>query len=176
MSASQLEIGDQVSVQLRLDNRDSLPIAWVLIEDTLPREALFGPPPALSLSGEQLRICTIPAKASRIVTYKLKALRRGYFQIGPTLAETGDLFGLHRRFRLITQPTYLLVLPKLVPLQGYDVASSRPIGEMRRHVPHAGGPNDDLRYQAVSKRRSVAEYSLEGDSPHRRIAVQTIST
>ena len=56
---------------------------------------------------------------------------RGYYQIGPLLLESGDLFGLHRRFRLVTKPHFVLVFPKVVPLRGYDLASRRPIGEVR---------------------------------------------
>ncbi len=130
MSSDEIEVGEQVQIQLRLDNRDSLAIVWVLIEDVLPLQALTGPPPALEVDGSRLRICSVAAKSSRIVAYKLTALRRGYFQIGPTIAETGDLLGLHRRFRALTSPAYLLVLPKLVPLAGYEIASRRPVGEI----------------------------------------------
>ena len=56
---------------------------------------------------------------------------RGYYQIGPLLLESGDLFGLHRRFRLETKPHFVLVFPKVIPLQAYDLASRRPIGEVR---------------------------------------------
>jgi uncharacterized protein (DUF58 family) len=56
---------------------------------------------------------------------------RGYYQIGPLLLESGDLFGLHRRFRLETKPHFVLVFPKILPLQGYELASRRPIGEVR---------------------------------------------
>ena len=47
------------------------------------------------------------------------------------MLETGDLFGLHRRFRIVTEPVYIMVYPKVVPLPGYDLASRRPIGEIR---------------------------------------------
>jgi uncharacterized protein (DUF58 family) len=56
---------------------------------------------------------------------------RGYYQIGPLLVETGDLFGLHRRYRVLTRPHYVLVYPKVIALQGYDISSRRPIGEVR---------------------------------------------
>lgn len=131
MSAEQLEIGQSVQIQLRLDNRDTLPVLWVLIDDVLPKPALFGPPPAIELEGNNLRICNVPAKSSRVLAYKLTARRRGYYQIGPAIAETGDLLGLHRRFRTITSVAYLLVLPKLIPLAGYDISSRRPVGEVK---------------------------------------------
>src|SRR4029079_18078992 len=57
--------------------------------------------------------------------------RRGYYQIGPLVLETGDVFGLHRRYKVATEPHFLLVYPQVQPLEGYDVASRRPIGEVR---------------------------------------------
>jgi len=56
---------------------------------------------------------------------------RGYYQLGPLLVETGDVFGLHRRFRVLTEPTFALVPPRIVPLEGYNLSSRRPIGEIR---------------------------------------------
>src|SRR4029079_14826231 len=57
--------------------------------------------------------------------------RRGYYQIGPLVLETGDVFGLHRRYKVATEPHFLLVYPQVQPLEGYDVSSRRPIGEVR---------------------------------------------
>lgn len=130
LSQDELEIGQEAAVQIRLDNRDSWPVIWVLLEDVLPGAAIRGTHPGLELAGEHLRATSVPAKGSRVIAYKLKALRRGYFQLGPVVAETGDLLGLHRRFRRLTGASYLLVLPKLMPLAGYDVASRRPVGEV----------------------------------------------
>ena len=47
------------------------------------------------------------------------------------MVETGDLFGLHRRYRVLTAPHFLLVYPQVVPLEGFELASRRPIGEVR---------------------------------------------
>jgi uncharacterized protein (DUF58 family) len=47
------------------------------------------------------------------------------------MVETGDLFGLHRRYRVLTSPHFLLVYPNVVPLEGFELASRRPIGEVR---------------------------------------------
>jgi uncharacterized protein (DUF58 family) len=128
--AGEIEVGERVQIQLRLDNRDTWSILWVLVDDVLPPQALVGPPPALKVDGGRIRICSVPAKSSRVLSYAVTALRRGYYQIGPTIAETGDLLGLHRRFRALDTTDYLLVLPKLIPLAGYDIASRRPIGEV----------------------------------------------
>jgi uncharacterized protein (DUF58 family) len=47
------------------------------------------------------------------------------------VAETGDVFGLYRRYRVLSEPSFLLVVPEVIPLEGYDIASRRPIGEVR---------------------------------------------
>jgi uncharacterized protein (DUF58 family) len=56
---------------------------------------------------------------------------RGYYQLGPLLVETGDVFGLHRRFRVMTEPSFAQVPPRIVALEGYNLSSRRPIGEIR---------------------------------------------
>lgn len=130
-TAHEVEIGQTIMVSFKLDNGGRLPIIWMLLEDALPRGALVGPPPALKIDGSNLRLCSLSAGAPKLHSYKLTALRRGYFQIGPLIAETGDLFGLHRRFKTVSKIETLLVLPKIVPLVGYDVASQRPVGEVK---------------------------------------------
>ena len=47
------------------------------------------------------------------------------------MLESGDLFGLHRRFKVVTEPHFVMVYPKVIPLSGYDLSSRRPIGEIR---------------------------------------------
>lgn len=130
-TAHEVEIGETVFVSFKLENIGRWPIVWMLLEDVLPRGALVGPPPALKINGSNLRLCSLSARAPKLHSYTLVALRRGYYQIGPLIAETGDLFGLHRRFKTVSKIETLLVLPKIVPLIGYDVASQRPVGEVK---------------------------------------------
>lgn len=131
ISQTEIEVNESVGIQIRLHNGSKLPIVWVLVEDLLPVAAVHGRHAALQLEGKPLRVSSVPAATSRVLTYQLSALRRGYFQIGPVVAETGDLLGLNRRFRKITGASYLTVLPKLIPLQGYEIASKRPVGEVK---------------------------------------------
>ena len=43
-----------------------------------------------------------------------------------TLVELADVFGLYRRYRVLTSPHFLLVYPTVVPLEGFELASRRP--------------------------------------------------
>jgi uncharacterized protein (DUF58 family) len=125
------EIGDEVPVEVKVRNSWWLPVPWVLLEDLLPRQALDQKPPRLRVKGKRLQICMLPADKELTSTYTISCEMRGYYQIGPMVMESGDLFGLHRRYRVDADPHYLLVYPKVVPLQGYDLASRRPIGDVR---------------------------------------------
>ena len=124
-------IGEMVAVVIKVENTGVLPIAWVLLEDLLPRSALVHTPPKLRVKGSRLKLTMLSGGAAKTMHYQLECKGRGYFQVGPLVLETGDLFGLHRRYRVVTSPHFLLVYPEVIPLDGYNVASRRPIGEVR---------------------------------------------
>lgn len=124
-------VGDRVAVMVNVRNRGRLPIAWLLMEDLLPISALIYRPPNLGLEGRRIALKMLSGGARSSILYQLQCNRRGYYQIGPLVMETGDLFGLHRRYRVTTDPHFLLVYPQVVPLAGYELASRRPIGEIR---------------------------------------------
>jgi uncharacterized protein (DUF58 family) len=125
------ETGDLVAVNIRVENKGQFPIPWLLLEDQLPKSALSARPPALAVSGSRIQLCWLAPKGKKVLHFQLECKRRGYYQIGPLTLETGDLLGLHRRYRVVAEPHFLMVYPKIVPITGYDVSSKRPIGEMR---------------------------------------------
>jgi uncharacterized protein (DUF58 family) len=88
-------------------------------------------PPRLTLKGPRIRVLYLRPGQTKPLKFKLTFETRGYFQIGPCVAETGDVFGLHRRHRVLTPPGYVMVYPKILPIRKYDFASERPIGEIR---------------------------------------------
>jgi uncharacterized protein (DUF58 family) len=124
------EIGDLVGIELKVSNSGSTPIPWVLLEDVLPPRAIQSRPPGLLLEGSHIQLAMVRGGDQKTIRYQLRCQRRGYFQLGPVIMETGDLFGLHRRYRVTTEPDFLLVYPKVIPLEGYDLTSRRPIGEV----------------------------------------------
>ncbi|MBM4001601.1 MAG: DUF58 domain-containing protein [Planctomycetes bacterium] len=130
-SRAEAEIGDRIAVVIDIRNRSALPVPWILVEDLLPRHALVHDPPNLSVQGRRVMLAGLAPYGNRRILYQLTPNRRGYYQIGPLVLETGDLFGLHRRYRVLTKPHFVLVYPKVIPIPGYDIASRRPIGEIR---------------------------------------------
>jgi uncharacterized protein (DUF58 family) len=126
-----LKIGDSVAVVTVVENRSWLPIPWLLLEDLLPRKALVHNPPNLQITGRRLQLVSFRGRGRKTISYQLKCNCRGYYQLGPLVAETGDVFGLYRRYRVLSEPSFVLVYPDMVPLLGFDIASRRPIGEVR---------------------------------------------
>jgi uncharacterized protein (DUF58 family) len=124
-------IGESVAVVVTIENQGALPIAWILAEDLLPRHALVYDPPSLRTTGKRLQLAMFHRRGRKQIYYQLQCNRRGYYQIGPLVLETGDVFGLHRRFRVASEPHFLLVYPQVHPLEGFDIASRRPIGEVK---------------------------------------------
>lgn len=127
----QVDEGETVTVMIQVENKGWLPIAWCLIEDLLPADALFWKPPRLAVTGKRIALLRLKKGERQQLMYQFRCNRRGYYQIGPLVMETGDFFGLHRRFRVASQPQFVTVLPSTLPLDGYDVASKRPIGEVK---------------------------------------------
>ncbi|MEM0925062.1 MAG: DUF58 domain-containing protein [Planctomycetota bacterium] len=128
---AELKVGDLYDAKITIENTSRIPILWLLIEDVLPTWTLLHDPPTLDVSGERMRVLLMRPKQTKVIRYRIRCRRRGYFQIGPTILETGDLMGLYRRFRLGAPPSFVTVLPKTIEMDGYDIASRRPLGEIR---------------------------------------------
>ena len=122
-SHREAEIGDQVRVRARIRNAGLLPVAWVMAEDVVA--------PALPASGARGELTWLLPGAEILLDYRVWCSRRGYFRIGPVLLETGDYFGLLRRFMARPPVAYLTVYPRLVPVGRMLVPTSRPVGEVR---------------------------------------------
>lgn len=129
--ASPREVGETTEVKVTLTNTGILPIAWVLVEDLVPDQALKARTPRLTVKGKRVHAVTWLRRQSKTIRYKVTFHCRGYFPVGPTLLDTGDVFGLHRRTRVVGKPAYVMVYPRVVPLPEYNFASERPIGEIR---------------------------------------------
>ncbi len=125
------QIGDRTEVVVEIENQGALAVPWLIIEDALPRDEFSQISQRIKVDGGRLRLTRLARGETESLDYSVTFLQRGYYQLGPLLLETGDVFGLHRRFRVAGEPHFALVLPKVLPLQGYNLASRRPMGEIR---------------------------------------------
>lgn len=129
-STTTASVGDKATIVIELINHSRFAVPWMIIEEAFPLDALK-PPLRLKLTGRTTFIARLKGRERRTIRYTVEFLTRGYHQFGPLLIESGDLFGLHRRYRVLSAPVHVLVFPEIVPLRGYDIASRRPLGEIR---------------------------------------------
>jgi uncharacterized repeat protein (TIGR01451 family) len=125
------EVGDTVGITVTVRNEGVLPTPWVLLEDVVPAAAGILGKLRLQVRKKRLKIALLGIRGETKLQYRLEFKMRGYYQIGPLVLESGDLFGLHRRYRVGSAPHFVLVYPRVLPLENYDIASRRPIGELR---------------------------------------------
>lgn len=127
--AHAVERGALVPMRIEIRNLGFWPVPWLLVEDLLPAKWLTGNRLRLRVKKKRIKVLFLWARAE--LEYEILFKMRGYYQVGPLVLETGDLFGLHRRYRIGSAPHFVLVYPRMVHLEGYDLASRRPLGEIR---------------------------------------------
>ena len=125
------EIGDTIETKISLSNNGPSLVPWVLVEELLPEGWSNPSGPSFRIKGRRLRLAMIGPRGAIKLQYTIETKRRGFFQIGPLVVETGDIFGFFRRFQVETSPGFLIVMPKAIPLMGFEVASRRPVGEIK---------------------------------------------
>lgn len=115
------DLGEDLIVTVAVRNSKPLPTLWLIAEDLVPD--------GLKAVGTVARATLLMPFASARLRYRINCARRGYYRVGPVLYETGDFFGLNRRFATGQKPQYLTVYPRIVPLARYEIPTNRPIGE-----------------------------------------------
>ena len=123
VSRTTLLQGEETEVEVRVTNRRGWPIPWIYLNDPHPVD--------FPRVGENVRLAVLMPGRSVTLKYRLPCPRRGYHRIGPILMESGDLFGLQKRFRTGEQQEYISVLPTIAYIDTFNIASRRPHGPVK---------------------------------------------
>ncbi|HPP57938.1 MAG TPA: DUF58 domain-containing protein [Candidatus Hydrogenedens sp.] len=115
--------GQEVEVTVFVHNKFWLPIPWLYVEDITPS--------GCEIIGSNAQLFILKPDEMMPISYKLRCPRRGYHRIGPLVMETGDFFGLQRRFRTDENQEYITVLPSVVYIKSFQVSTRRPHGPVR---------------------------------------------
>jgi len=118
-----LQQGEEAEVLVTITNARGWPIPWIYFEDHHPAD--------FPRTGENTRLAILMPGRSITLRYRLGFPRRGYHRIGPLLMESGDLFGLQKRFRTGDRQDYVSVLPTVAYIDTFNVAARRPQGPVR---------------------------------------------
>jgi uncharacterized protein (DUF58 family) len=134
LSHNQVFFGEEVTLEIEVSNRKPLPLPWIKIEDDLPDKLTLLKGKATQSIEERMTLTNIfPIGMYNRVKrrFPMKCTRRGAFLFGPTRIQSGDLFGFFRRDMQIEKLDYLLVYPRLVPLEKLGISSHQLFGDIR---------------------------------------------
>ena len=153
LSSERAFFGDNIYLDISVANRKPLPLPWFQIEEEIPVDLSIttenSPQPEPE---EDTRIRENLATYgwynrdnrtninhnislgwyNRITRrYPIRCNRRGLFAFGPTRIRSGDLFGIFSRESHIMKQHYLIVYPKMVPLESLGIPSRQLFGDIR---------------------------------------------
>ena len=120
-------LGDDIDVKLTINNMSILPILWLQINESLP----------VNLRAGQTvnTVMNLGSKDKKNINYKCKALKRGYYMLGPLQTQTGDPLGLtkpeHREF----SGAPITVYPQILNLEAFGLPSRSPFGNIKDKSP-----------------------------------------
>ncbi len=136
LSERRLFAGETVDIVLSIANEKIVPVPWVEVRETLPRGMArpdLRTQPGASAGTEILSRSTALRSNDRLEwPITLRAVRRGFFRIGPTRLRSGDLFGFFERDEdAPLRPEGIVVYPHTYALPDLGLDSTRPFGDLR---------------------------------------------
>ena len=127
--------GETVDISVRVTNRKLLPLPWLEIGDEFPSR--------LPLTKGKLEVTSVSTIGllSHLVAlrwyervswhHQIKAEARGYYAFGPLTLKSGDMFGFFVSEQHRPEQSFLIVYPRVVPLERLGLPSKQPFGEVR---------------------------------------------
>jgi uncharacterized protein (DUF58 family) len=140
LSDRRVFFGDTIVLNTRLANNKILPLPWVHVQDEVPEDMSFlkhKTTPAHRHGKAILYSFSSLSWYNRLIRqYSVQCLKRGYFTFGPAIIRSGDLFGFFHKETIDKKLDYLLVYPRVVPLEDLGIPSKAIFGDLRvrRHL------------------------------------------
>jgi uncharacterized protein (DUF58 family) len=127
--------GEEITLVLEVTNRKPLPLAWLEVTDELPEEIVPRRGrviPSLRQRRQHLvhlfSLRWYERVRRRVI---ITCTARGYFPLGPARLRSGDLFGITSQGRTLEDVQWLIVYPKVVPLEALGIPALHPFGDVR---------------------------------------------
>ncbi|MEX2425952.1 MAG: DUF58 domain-containing protein [Thermomicrobiaceae bacterium] len=151
--------GEEVTLEITVENAKILPLPWLEVVDELPKALEF---PDSKLEPSSLPNMHVMRSFLNIGPYervrrryRVICPRRGFHGFGHTYLKTGDIFGFSSIEKRFDRKDAMIVYPQIVPVTELGLPPKQPFGDERPIRPLV---EDPLRF------RGVRPYS-PGDSP-----------
>ncbi len=121
--------GDPITVEIGVRNRSRLlTVPWLELQESVPL-TLAQP------SSPRRWVVSLRPGEEKTIAYQLFCRRRGHYWLGPTRVELGDVLGIEPRSRRISEPSRLIVYPRVVPLDRLGLPTHSPLAALRVPTP-----------------------------------------
>lgn len=127
--------GEDIELAVEVVNRKIMPLAWLEVDDEVPM--------GLAVTEDMLMASSRPRRVllsnmyslspyERVTRrYRLHCTRRGYWEFGPAVIRSGDVFGFGQREKTVGEIDHLLIYPRIVPVEELGFPSKQPFGDFR---------------------------------------------
>ncbi|MGQ9517160.1 MAG: hypothetical protein ACUVT1_07825, partial [Anaerolineae bacterium] len=126
--------GENIRLIIRITNRKLLPVSWLKTEDEIPIQLPFldaaVQPSHKPQTGVLPAVCSLRWYEQVERVYTLQCTQRGYYAYGPVTMRAGDIFGLFEDRRRLDHMDWLIVYPRVVPLEELGLPAKDPLGEL----------------------------------------------
>lgn len=142
--------GEEVVLEITVENAKLLPLPWLEVEDDFPTTLVFpdlrlDPSPKPKVGVFRTVFSARPYERVRR-RYRVICAARGYHRFGPATVRTGDVFGFATRTEELEGTDYLTVYPKVLPVTALGLPAKQPFGDERPVKPLL---EDPLRFSGV---------------------------
>lgn len=186
--------GEEIQLEIEIDNCKLLPLSWLEIEDEIPRELrpARGKVYASHKPGRALLANLLALRPYEWVKrrYAIPCLARGEHLFGPVQLRSGDLFGFVTAERTLELADTVVVFPRVVPLSELGLPARQPLGDLRAQSwifedPSriAGAreyrPGDSLRrihWPATARVQRLQSQVYEASTSHKLMVFLNLST
>jgi len=125
--------GEEMLLEITVENAKLLPLPWLEVEDQFPQGLEF---PGLSLEPSPtpkidiFRTFFAARPYERVRRrYRVVCERRGYYRFGPVDLSTGDVFGFATCRGSLEVVDALIVYPRVLPVTAFGLPAKQPFGD-----------------------------------------------
>jgi len=187
-------IGETVELTVRIANRKLLPLSWLRVEDDFPTAVpLEKGELEPAAQPERGYLCNLLAmrwyeRVNR--RYRLRCEQRGYFQLGPAHLHSGDIFGLFTSKATAPHLDWLIVYPRVWPIEALGLPPKDPFGEIKAQQRMFEDPSrtigvrdhqpqDSFRHihwKATARRQTLQSKVYEPSTSHNLVIFLNVAT
>lgn len=114
-------LSEPVEIEVHVKNPSRLPVLWLQLIESVPPELKAGP--AVN------SVIHLGPRGERHLAYEVRAMKRGYYRLGPMNIIAGDLFGF-KETQVTLRSEFLTVYPRIIPLDQLMLPSRLPFGTL----------------------------------------------